>query len=141
MSAMSSGIQLSADQWAQMEADVTARHGEEACGFILGKDDHSELVIPVTNSLHDPFRFRMDPEEELKAFLLAESKGWDILAVYHSHPYGISTPSASDLQELTLPGIIYLIWYQAGHEWTCRGFLMQPDRVAIEVHINLSTKE
>ena len=54
----------------------------------------------------------MDPEEELKAFISVEEKGWDILAVYHSHPHGIDHPSATDIDELTFPGIIYLIWYQ-----------------------------
>ena len=74
--------------------------------MIVGEGNQSRLVIPVTNILHDPYRFRMDPEEELKAFLLAEEKGWEILAIYHSHPQGIQHPSPTDFTELTFPGVI-----------------------------------
>lgn len=100
-------LYLTAVQWARMEADVAAKVPEEACGLVVGKENHTKLIIPITNILHDAYRFRMDPEEQLKAFLLAEEKGWDILAVYHSHPHGINSPSVTDYNELTFPGIIY----------------------------------
>jgi len=120
-----------------MEADVISRAGEEACGFVLGEGNASRMVIPVTNIYHDPFKFRMEPKEELRAFVLAEEKGWEILAIYHSHPHGISKPSSSDFDELTLPGTIYLIWYQAAGQWKCRGYLMQAQSGADEVTISI----
>ena len=110
---------------ADMEADVSAKAPEEACGIVAGKGNHSHLVVPVTNMLHSEFRFRMDPEEELRAFLLVEDKGLEILAIYHSHPQGINKPSATDLEEVTFLGIIYLIWYMQDNKWECRGYLMK----------------
>ncbi len=83
----------------------------------------------------------MDPEEQLKAFLLVEDKGWDILAIYHSHPHGIDKPSATDYDELTFPGIIYLIWYQDAIKWHCRGYLMQPQAGTGEVPVIISTNK
>ncbi len=118
-----------------MEADVITRSPEEACGLVAGKGDKSRLIIPVTNILHDAFKFRLDPNEELKAFLFVEDKGWDILAVYHSHPHGIDHPSPTDIDELTFPGIIYLIWYQNAADWTCRGYLMQGRSQVSEVPV------
>jgi proteasome lid subunit RPN8/RPN11 len=118
-----------------MEADVNARSAEEACGLVAGEGDQSRLIIPVTNILHDAFRFRLDPDEELKAFMYAEDKGWDILAIYHSHPQGIDHPSLTDIDELTFPGIIYLIWYQNAGVWTCRGYLMQGGSQVSEVPV------
>jgi proteasome lid subunit RPN8/RPN11 len=141
MNALSSGLTLTSEHWAQMEADVAAKTPEEACGFVLGEGYHSRLVIPVTNILHDPFRFRMDPEEQLKAFFLVEEKGWEILAVYHSHPHGISSPSATDYDELTFPGIIYLIWYQITDKWECKGYIMQAQTGTGEVPVIISTIE
>ena len=118
-----------------MEADVIARSPEEACGLIAGEGDQSRLVLPITNILHDVFRFRLDPEEELRAFILIEEYGWDVLAVYHSHPHGIDHPSRTDIGELTFPGIIYLIWYQHAKQWFCRGYLMQVDIDPLEVAV------
>jgi proteasome lid subunit RPN8/RPN11 len=139
MSPLPSGIILTADHWAQMEADVDARVPEEACGFVVGKNNQSISVIPVTNSLHDPFRFKMDPDEELKIFLLVEKNGWDILAVYHSHPHGIDQPSQTDFDQLTFPGVVYLIWYQVNKMWRCRGYLMKNQLESEEIQVVIST--
>jgi len=135
MNSLTNGLYINRDHWAQMEADVKSKAPEEACGIVVGEDNHSQLVIPVTNILHSAFRFRMEPEEQLYAFLLAEENKLDILAVYHSHPQGIDHPSATDLLELTFPGTIYLIWYIRVNQWNCRGYLMYPQLDALEVPV------
>ena len=135
MNNLSKGICLEREHWARMETDVSIKAPEEACGIVIGEGNHSRLVIPVTNILHSQSRFRMEPKEQLKAFLLAEEKRMDIIAVYHSHPNGIDKPSTTDLEELTFPGIIYLIWFIQAKKWNCRGFLMKPRMVAIEVPV------
>jgi proteasome lid subunit RPN8/RPN11 len=140
MNNLSKGIYLNTEHWAQMEADVSIKAPEEACGIVVGEGNHSRLVIQVTNILHSRSRFRMEPKEQLNAFLLAEEKKMDILAVYHSHPQGINKPSTTDLAELTFPGIIYLIWFIDAKKWKCRGYLMNPRMGAIEVPV-LITKE
>ncbi len=120
-----------------MVADVMAKSPEEACGFIAGVGNQSRLIIPITNMLHDSFRFRMDPEEELIAFTSIEDKGLEILAVYHSHPHGIDRPSRTDLDQLTFPGIVYIIWYQNATEWICRGYLMEVGSDGFEIPVTI----
>ncbi|NJD60426.1 MAG: hypothetical protein C3F13_08160 [Anaerolineales bacterium] len=134
-----SGIILSPSHWAQLLEDVKSRLSEEACGFVLGEHNQARMIIPVENVLHDPYRFRMDPQEELEAFLLAEKQQWDVLAVYHSHPQGISQPSATDTAELTFPGIVYLILYQFSNHWQCRAFLMESGASVSEVPFIISS--
>jgi proteasome lid subunit RPN8/RPN11 len=139
MTSVSEGIRMTTVHWTEMRADIAARAPEEACGFVLGTGDRVEIIIPVTNILHDPFRFRMDPLEELNGFLLAEKLGKEIIAVYHSHPGGIDHPSPSDVAELTFPGIVYLIWFQAAGEWQCKAYLMQNRANPSEVAVIIST--
>lgn len=141
MNSIQSGLMISSRHWALMEADVAARSAEEACGLVLGEGSESKLIIPVTNILHDAHRFRMDPHEELDAFVLAEKNEWEIIAIYHSHPYGINHPSSTDYHELTFPGTVYLIWYQHANEWQCRGYLMQSAAESVEIPLVISTKE
>ena len=138
MNSLTNGLYINTDHWAQMAADVKSKVPEEACGIVVGQNNRSQLVIPVTNILHSPFRFRMEAEEQLNVFLLAEEKNLDILAIYHSHPQGIDQPSATDFLELTFPGIVYLIWYIKVNQWNCRGYLMYPQRDAIEVPVIIS---
>jgi proteasome lid subunit RPN8/RPN11 len=118
-----------------MEADIRTKSPEEACGFVAGVGNRSRLILPITNILHDAFSFRMDPVEELNAFISVEEKGWDILAVYHSHPQGIDHPSATDFDQLTYPSIVYLIWYQTANVWQCRGYFMHSVSDAEEVPV------
>lgn len=141
MNELSSGILISPDHWAQMEAHVSSKVPEEACGLVAGKGNQAESVFPITNILHEKFRFRMEPEEQLKAFLQIEQKGWEVLAIYHSHPQGIAHPSATDYQELTFPGIIYLIWYRESNQWYCRGYLMNSTTEASEIQVTISTNQ
>jgi proteasome lid subunit RPN8/RPN11 len=135
------GIRLTPSHWEAMQADVISRVGEEACGLVLGEGNASRMIVPVENIYHDPFKFRMDPEQELQAFMLAEQRGWEILAIYHSHPHGISQPSHSDFDELTFPGVIYFIWYQAEGQWQCRAYLMKSYLSSQEVPIIIATAE
>jgi proteasome lid subunit RPN8/RPN11 len=140
MSSLANGIHLEQTHWHLMEADVNAKCPEEACGLVIGTGNDSKLVVPVTNILHSPVKFRMDPQEELNAFYLAEQNGWDILAIYHSHPQGKGEPSPTDMAELSFPGTIYLIWYYEFNDWRCRGFLMYPGEVPKEVPVRIIAK-
>ena len=108
--------------WSRMLADVTERAPYEACGLVAGNNNESTAVFEIPNVLNSPVRFRMSPEEQLRAFNLIDQNGWEISAIYHSHPEGPETPSKSDIAEFAYPGVIYLIWSRIDGEWRCRGF-------------------
>lgn len=110
--------------WKMMLEDITERYMEEACGFVAGVDQSSLEVYPVTNILHSPVRFRMDPEEQLQCLIQIDEKQWDLLAIYHSHPPGFDRPSQTDVAEAFYPGVIQLIWSQTSGEWNCQGYLI-----------------
>jgi [CysO sulfur-carrier protein]-S-L-cysteine hydrolase len=139
MNSLATGLHLTRQHWVQMQADAESKAPEEACGILAGDGNHSNAVIPITNMLHDPFSFRMDPQEELKAFLWIEENDWEILAIYHSHPHGIDHPSTTDYAELTFPGVVYIILYQTGQRWKCRGYLMNSRTESMEIPITIST--
>ncbi len=78
-------------------------------------------VIRVTNAARSRVRFRMDPQEQLAAFERLEAEGQEMLAIYHSHPAGPDTPSATDIQEAAYP-VVYIIWSRREGKWAARGF-------------------
>jgi len=119
------GLWLPALLYEQMRADVQARLPQEACGLLGGLQRRALQVYPVANALHSPVRFRMEPDEQVRIFLELEARGWDLLAIYHSHPAGPGQPSPTDLAEAAYPEAIHLIWLPAAGEWRCRGFLIQ----------------
>jgi [CysO sulfur-carrier protein]-S-L-cysteine hydrolase len=129
-------LTLTQKQWDQIIGDVESRKPEEACGLIAGKTGQAEEVIPITNEYHSQVRYRMVPEEQLRAFERFDQQGLDLLAIYHSHPVGPAYPSQTDIDEATYPGIIYLILFPNQNSWNCRGYLIEDGHVT-EIPISI----
>lgn len=124
MASLGTTLNLQRIHWQMMLDHITERDSEEVCGLVAGVDQTSRGVFPVTNILHSPVRYRMDPEQQLKYFNQIDKYDWEILAIYHSHPQGLERPSAIDIAEASYPGVIYLIWSQTNGEWNCQGYLI-----------------
>jgi proteasome lid subunit RPN8/RPN11 len=118
---------LSEELWNIMLVDVIKHTPEEACGLLGGKGRKVVEVIPVTNVLHSPIRYRMAPEEQLVAFNYLDQLDLDLIGIYHSHPAGPQVPSETDLKEAYYPDAVYIIWHRLGDDWTCRGFILDRD--------------
>ncbi|MRR30250.1 M67 family metallopeptidase [bacterium] len=113
----------------EMLAHLEACLPEEGCGLLGGIQGKCSLLRLVSNDLHSPTGFRMNPQEQLQAFLLLEEMGLDLLAVFHSHPHGPQIPSATDVSEFAYPGVISLICVPSGADWIVRGFAIDGKRV------------
>jgi len=115
-------LHLSPAVQASMREHVARMLPEEACGLLAGRDGQVKAAVPVTNELHSPVRFRMDPKEQLNAFHWIEREGLDLLAIYHSHPHGPDHPSPTDLGEFYYPGVFSAIWWCENGDWRMRAF-------------------
>lgn len=134
------GLRLRLEHWQLMVEDVQNNAPEEACGIVAGLNYDAEVVIPITNALHSPARYQMDPQEQVEAFNQIDREGLDLLAIYHSHPSGPPEPSASDIDESQYPEVIYLIWSIPDRKWICRGFLIQEGKY-LNVPIFITAEE
>lgn len=137
------GVWLRPEHYIQMLEDVSRRFPEEACGLLAGRTIHqprplppeerksaiqlmAETVIVMTNALHSPTRFRLQPQEQVNAFLWLEAQGLELIGIYHSHPHGPTHPSPTDLEEFAYPGTAYLIWSRHDQRrWRCRGYWIE----------------
>lgn len=105
-----------------MTAHVRSCLPEEGCGLLAGRKGRVEQTVPVTNADHSPFRFRMDPRQQIEAMLALEAQGLDLIGIYHSHPNGPEGPSAIDLEEAAYPEALYLILSSPAGDWQGRAF-------------------
>ena len=119
--------------WRQMRNHLAAQAPLEACGLLAGCLQRGELrstaVFPVANSLASPVRYRMEPTAQLAALNAIDDGGWQLAAIYHSHPLGPDFPSETDIREASYPDAVYLIWSGRSGAWRCRGFSIQPGQV------------
>jgi proteasome lid subunit RPN8/RPN11 len=77
----------------------------------------------------------MDPYEQLQAFEWIDSQELELIGIFHSHPAGPETVSATDIREAAYE-VVHLIWSHAGGgaAWKVRGFWIQ-DGKAQEVDL------
>lgn len=119
-----------------MEMQVRRCLPEEACGFIIEKGPGRIEAVPVTNALHSPARFRMEPGEQLELMTQMDEHDWHLAGIYHSHPNGPDHPSATDLAESAYPQAVSLIWFPLAGGWGCRAFFLGDDAYT-EISIDL----
>ena len=110
---------------------------EEGCGILGGFKDRVEWVITVTNMLHSSTRFRMDPQEQVDAFIKIEEAGGDLIGIYHSHPTGPEFPSDEDVHEGAIPGAVHIIWHPLDEDWTFHAYWIDPAVGYIPVKIRV----
>jgi proteasome lid subunit RPN8/RPN11 len=115
---------LPVSQWKAMETQVRRCLPEEACGFIVEKQPGRFEVVPVTNALHSPVRFRMEALEQLELMIQMDENNWRMAGIYHSHPKGPNHPSFIDLAEAAYPEAVSLIWFPDDGGWDCRAYIL-----------------
>jgi proteasome lid subunit RPN8/RPN11 len=130
-------LSLTYSQWDAMRRYVVAQGPLEACGLLAGKNGVVDAVLPVKNAAGSAVRFRMEPRAQLRAFEQIETSGQEILAIFHSHPKGSSTPSPTDIREAAYP-VVHIIWSPVGRKWQARGFWIESGR-AVEVPLNVQS--
>jgi proteasome lid subunit RPN8/RPN11 len=126
---------ISKKHWQAMLDYVEKNVPLESCGLLAGKKDRVEKVIFIQNQAQSPVRFVMNPYEQLDAFQWIEDNDLDLLGIFHSHPAGPETASATDIAEAAYE-VIYLIWSPNQEHWLARGFWIK-DGTATETHLQI----
>jgi proteasome lid subunit RPN8/RPN11 len=126
---MKRALTISRKDWQEMLEHVQQHAPLEACGLLAGRQHRVEKVIRVRNQAQSPTRFVMEPYEQLKAFDWIEAHGLDLLGIFHSHPAGPETVSATDIDEAAYE-VVYLIWSPLQSTWQARGFWIEEGRAS-----------
>ncbi len=122
-------LMLTAEMIETMRAHVLRCFPEEACGILGGSGDHIKYVLPITNELHSPVKFRMAPEEQFKAFAFLEQNSLQMLGYYHSHPAGPAYPSETDLLQFSYPGVVLVLLFPENSILQIKGFIIKENAI------------
>lgn len=95
----------------QLLEHLQACYPQEGCGLLAGDGETGWVtaVYPIENSLHSPTAYKMNPTQQVQAMLELEARGWQLLAIYHSHPHGPETPSVTDVAQAMYPEAFHII--------------------------------
>jgi len=104
----------------------------EACGLVA-VDDHGApvMVFCLTNTADGDDRFTIDPIEYFGCVEFAESRGWVIGGVFHSHVSSDPYPSRIDVDAGGDPDWVhYIVGPVTGARLTVRAFTIDDDHVS-----------
>jgi proteasome lid subunit RPN8/RPN11 len=86
----------------------------EGCGMLAMDGTRVAAVYPTGNQDTSPVSYTVPPREHFDALIEAESRGWVLGGVFHSHPHGPAAMSATDLARVTDPTWLYIVVSLAG---------------------------
>ena len=93
----------------EMIAHARSETPNECCGILVGVKGRVLKLYRTTNAEHSPFRYTVDSRELVTIYREIGENGWELLAVYHSHPDTDAYPSAIDIESAFLPEFLYFI--------------------------------
>jgi proteasome lid subunit RPN8/RPN11 len=87
---------------------------DEACGILAGTGpwrDGGQAVrfYPTKNAERSPYRYRIDPEQQLRVMLEIDDRNEVVWGIFHSHTHTPAEPSPTDRRLAFYPGALYLI--------------------------------
>lgn len=104
---------------------------EEACGLLAGQPDgRLTKAYPLTNIAHSAVNYVIDPREHFGAMRDAESQGWELVGVFHSHTHSPAYPSSTDVALAVEPDWLYvLVGMERIDALSVRGFRIRDHRI------------
>lgn len=124
-----------ADVLQKIRAHGEAAYPEEGCGFLLGTmtaaGAHVTTALRAGNERGEnrARRYAIAPDAFRTADEAARADGLDVIGFYHSHPDHPARPSATDLEEATFPGYVYVILsVENGAAADLTAWTLAPDR-------------
>lgn len=102
-------IALSDEHRRQIIDHCVAALPNEGCGMLAMDGDRVMKVYPTGNEDASPASYTVPPQEHYDALMDAEANGWRLGGVFHSHPTGPATMSATDLAKVTEPDWVYVV--------------------------------
>jgi len=84
---------------------------DEACGLLAGHPQTGQVtaLYPTRNVAASARVYTVDPKEHLRADREAESRGTEIIGVFHSHTHTDAFPSPTDVTQAPDPTWHYVL--------------------------------
>lgn len=129
-------ISLTAGQIQELVSIAKDVLPNESCGLLLGENDAVVEILPMRNVDESPLTFSIESTELVEAYNLAESKGLQVIAIFHSHPAQPS-PSSTDIKFMEINPVVWLIYSTT--EWRLKAYVY--DEYVKEVTIKITARE
>ena len=107
---------------------------DEACGLLGGDPVTGEVAVcyPTRNAAASAMVYTVDPKDHLRADRDAESRGLQIIGVFHSHTHTDAYPSPTDVAQAPDPSWHYVVVSLRDSEPVLRSYSIVEGRIEEE---------
>ncbi len=107
----------------------------EACGLLAGpvlagEGGSPTRFLPLANAAASPYRYLIDPQDQLRAIIDIDDAGEEVWGIVHSHVTSPAVPSDTDVGLAAWPDALYLICSLAGEEPVIRTWSIRAGAVS-----------
>ncbi len=104
-------LRLPTAVYSEMVGHCLAGLPDEACGLLGGKPESAWAAqcYPTRNMAASAKLYTVDPKAHLQADRDAESRGMEIIGVFHSHTHTDAYPSPTDVAQAPDPSWHYVL--------------------------------
>jgi proteasome lid subunit RPN8/RPN11 len=129
-------ISLTAGQTAELVSIAKDAFPDESCALLLGENNAVVEILPMRNVDESPVTFSIESTELVDAYNLAESKGMQVIAIFHSHPAKPS-PSRTDRRFMQINPVVWVIYSTT--ESLLKAFVYNDDDTIKEIPIRTTS--
>ena len=102
----------------------------EACGLLVGERTAEDggvasRFVGLPNAAASPYRYLIDPDEQLRVMLEIDDAGEVVWGIVHSHVASPAEPSATDIGLAAYPDAVYIICSFADEPPDVRGWTIR----------------
>jgi len=132
-------LKLSKELFQQLVEEAKKQKPLEACGLLAGKNNTVLKFYPMTNEDQSRYHYSMDPTEQFTVLKDIQKRGWDILAIWHSHPDTPPRMSEEDKRLALMPEVNYAILSLAkDFEYQLKAFFKDTNGEFIEQEVSIA---
>jgi proteasome lid subunit RPN8/RPN11 len=127
-------LRLTDATWTEMVAHALDDLPNEACGLLAAAPGSEKLerVYRCRNASASSRLYEVEPLDHLKADRDAESRGLEIVGVYHSHTHTSAYPSPTDVAQAPDPSWHYVVVSLKDAEPVVRSFRIVDSQITDE---------
>ncbi|MFW9863830.1 MAG: M67 family metallopeptidase [Candidatus Thorarchaeota archaeon] len=133
-------LRLSEDDLNELHTHADQSLPLEAAALLFGFVKDNDVIVShielVPNTAKSRTSFSVDPETEYRLLVEAEERGEDLVGIFHSHP-APPRPSSSDLRNMRLNPVVWIISSKLTGNWKSRAFILDEDNLK-EVDLDLT---
>ncbi len=126
---------LTESQRQLLSKEANDKKPNESCALLFGNKKDGKLLVTevfiAENTEGSPVNFTISNEQLIQGYKIAEEKGLEVIAIFHSHPNSEPFPSSTDKKFMEINPVTWVIFSNITNDF--KAFLFESEIIEIPI--------